>query len=115
VSSGFGTISPARRSSERTTEIHGVPERDRSGDEREPACTILLRLGRAVAQSAEAVKADGAGEGVARFVFVELHGRRPAESRQLEPVEHEQRAFDPTDFAQRERQPILARIGAEAA
>jgi hypothetical protein len=30
---------------ERTTEIHNVPERDRGGDEREPARTILLRLG----------------------------------------------------------------------
>jgi hypothetical protein len=71
-------------------------------------------LGRAIAQSAEAVKADGEGEGVARLAFVELHGRLPAESRQLEPVECKQRALDPTDFAQGERQPVLARIGAEA-
>jgi hypothetical protein len=36
--------------------IHGVPERDRSGDEREPTCAILLRRGRAIAQSAKAVE-----------------------------------------------------------
>jgi len=66
------------------------------------------------AQSAEAVKADGAGEGIARFALVELDGRLSPESRKLEPVEHEQRALDPTDFAQGQSQPVLARIGAEA-
>ena len=40
--------------------------------------------------------------------------RLPPESRQLEPVEHEQRALDPADFAQGQRQPVLAGIGAEA-
>jgi len=65
---------------ERPAEIHGVPERDRGGDEREPARTILLRLGCAITQSAEAMKANGAGEGVARFALVEFHGRLPPQS-----------------------------------
>src|SRR5215831_11903614 len=60
------------------------------------------------------MEADGAGEGVARLALVELHGRLPPESRQLEPIEDEQCALDPTDFAQSQRQPVLARIGAEA-
>ena len=71
---------------ERPTEIHGIPERDRGGDEREPACTVLLRLGRAISQSAEAVKAHGAGEGVARLALIELYGGLPAAARE-EPLE----------------------------
>src|SRR6516164_2855319 len=35
---------------ERTAEIHGVPEGDSGGDDREPARTILLRFGRTIAQ-----------------------------------------------------------------
>ena len=49
---------------ERTSEIHGVPEGDGGGDEREPACTVLLRFGRTIAQPAEAMKADSASEGI---------------------------------------------------
>ena len=95
---------------ERPAKIYGVPKRDRGGDEGKPARTVLPRLDRPIAQSAEAVKADGAGEGVARFALVELDGRLPPEPRQLEPVEHEQRALDPADFAQGQRQTILAGI-----
>lgn len=59
-----------------TVEIQGVPERDSGGDEGKPACTVLLRLDRTIAQLAEAVEAAGAGEGVARFALVERRPRR---------------------------------------
>jgi len=72
---------------ERTVEIYGVPERDSGGDEGKPARTVLLRLDRTIAQPAEAVETDSAGEGVARFALVEFHGRLPPQSWQLEPVE----------------------------
>ena len=85
---------------ERAAEIHCVPERNGGGDEREPACAILLRPCCAIAQPAEAMEANGAGEGIARLALVELHGRLAPESRQLEPIEDEQCALDPTDFAQ---------------
>src|SRR5215469_2781368 len=98
---------------ERTAKIHGVPECNGGGDEREPARTILLRLGCTIAQSAEAMEANRAGEGVARLALVELRSRLPPEPRPLEPVEHKQGAFDPPDFAQSQRQPVLARISAQ--
>jgi hypothetical protein len=104
----------AAQLSQCTTEIHGVPERDRGGDEREAARTILLRFGRPIAQPAKAMEADRPGERVARLTLIELDGRLPAERRQLEPVEHEYCLLDATDFAQGQRQPVLARIGAEA-
>ena len=56
------------------------------------------------------MKADSAGKSVARLALVELDGHLPAECRELEPVEHEQRALDPTDFVQRQRQAVLTRI-----
>jgi len=67
---------------ERTAEIHGVPEGDSGGDDREPARTILLRFGRTIAQPTEAMKVDSAGKGVARLALVELDGhlRRSAGS-----------------------------------
>jgi hypothetical protein len=63
---------------ERTVEIYGVPERDSGGDEGKPARTVLLRLDRTIAQPAETVEADSAGEGVARFALVELRKLRGA-------------------------------------
>ena len=67
---------------EGTAEIHGVPEADSSGDDREPTRTILLRFGCTIAQPTEAMKADSAGKGVARLALVELDGhlRRSAGS-----------------------------------
>src|SRR6516165_5431434 len=62
---------------ESTAEIHGVPEDDSGGDGREPARTILLCFGRTIAQPTEAMKADSAGEGVARLALVELDGHLP--------------------------------------
>src|SRR5205085_7688110 len=87
---------------------------DSGGDEGKPARTVLLRLDRTIAQPAEAVETDSAGEGVARFALVEFHGRLPPQSWQLEPVEHEQRALDPSDFAKGQRQAILAGISSQA-
>jgi len=39
-----------------TAEIHGVPEGDSGGDDREPARTTLLRFGCTIAQPTEAMK-----------------------------------------------------------
>ena len=50
---------------QRAAEIDGVPQRDRRCDQGKPAGTMLLRLGRAVAQATETVEADRAGERVA--------------------------------------------------
>jgi hypothetical protein len=76
---------------EGTAEIHGVPEADSGGDDREPTRTILLRFGCTIAQPTEAMKADSAGKGVARLALVELDGHLPAECRQ---VDREERAYD---------------------
>jgi len=97
-----------------TPEIDGVPKGDGGGDDGKPARAVLLCLDRAISQPAEAMKADGASEGIPGLAFVELRGRLPPKCRQLEPVEHEQCALDPTDFAQGPRQAVLTRISSEA-
>ena len=97
-------ISPPRRRSSRAR------PGDSGGDDREPARTILLRFGRTVTQPTEAMKADSAGKSVARLALVELDRHLSTECRELEPVEHEQCALDPTDFTQGQRQAVLTRI-----
>ena len=67
---------------EGTAEIHGVPEGDSGGEDREPARAILLRFGCTIAQPAEAMKADSTGKSVARLALVELDGYLPAECRE---------------------------------
>lgn len=65
-------------------EIDGVPERDGGGDEGETADAVLLELGAAVAQPAEAVEANGAGERVVDLTLVQLRRRLPAQLRSLQ-------------------------------
>ena len=48
---------------ERPAEIHRVPERDGGGDEGQPTGPILPCRDSAIAQAAEAMEADGTGDG----------------------------------------------------
>ena len=93
----------------RTAEIHGVPQRAIA------AVTVASPLARyccasvadRAAHRGDESRQRGQGHcGIARFALVELDGHLPAECRQLELVEHEQRALDPTDFGQGQRQPF---------
>ena len=62
---------------ERTTEVHRIPQRDRGSDQGQSAGSVLLCLDGAIAQAAEPVEADSAGESVARFTFVQLRRGLP--------------------------------------
>ena len=72
-------LAAAAQGIERTAEVDRVPQRDGGGDQGEAAGAVLLRLGGAVAQAAEPVEADGAGERVARLALVQLRRGLPAE------------------------------------
>ena len=61
---------------------------------------MALVLEGAVAQLAQAVEEDGAGERVAGLALVEDAAGAAALLGVVEPVEHEQGALDPTDLAQ---------------
>ena len=75
---------------------------------------MLLGLGRAVVQPPETVEAHGAAQRVAALALVQLRRRLPAELGLLQPVQGVQGSLDAPDLAQRERQPVLPRVGAEA-
>lgn len=90
-------------------EIDGVPQDDRVDDEVEARGAIGHRLGDAVAQFAELMKEHGARQGMAAFALVEDGVGPPAQLGIEEPVADEDRALDPPDLAQRDRQPVLAR------
>ena len=66
-----------------------------------------------IAQSAEAMEAHGPSEGVAGFALVQLCSRLPAQNRIVQPVEGEEGAFERPDFAQRQCEPVLPRIGTD--
>ena len=60
------------------------------------------------------MEADGAGQRVTRLALVQFDRGLTAKGGVLQPVEGEQRAFDPTDLPQRESEAVLTGIGAEA-
>ena len=75
---------------------------------------MLLRLGCAVVQATEAVETYGAGQGVAAFTFVQFCRRLPAKLGPFQPIQGVQGALYAPDLPQRQGQPILPRVGAQA-
>ena len=74
-----------------------------------------MLLEAAVPDLSEAAEEDGSGEGVARFAFVEAGVNAAAQFDALQPGEDEQGSFDPAQFAQGDREAVLARVAAELA
>src|SRR3546814_5380381 len=70
-------------------EIDGIPERHGRGGEGQAGCTMALVLEGAVAQFAEPVEEDGAGERVAGLALVEDAAGAAPLVWIVEPVEHE--------------------------
>src|SRR3546814_6642274 len=86
-----------------------MPERHVRGGEGQAGCTMALVLEGAVAQFAEPVEEDGAGERVAGLALVEdAAGAAPLVGI-VEPVEHEQCALDPSNLAQGAGDRVLTR------
>ena len=80
-------------------EIDGVPENDGGDGEIEAGGAVALVFEGAVADFAEAMEEHGAREGVARLALVEAGVGPPAQGGVADPVEREQRALQPPDFA----------------
>ena len=95
--------------SDRFTEMGGIPVDDDGGEQVEPGHAVVLALAGAVADFAlapdlERVRSPAlvqAGVGSALHIGVE------------QPVDDEERAFDPSDFAESDGQFVLARITRE--
>lgn len=96
-------------------EVAGVPQDDGGYEQVEAGGAVGLVFKPAVPQFAELVEEQRSGERVARLSFVEPGLGTPAQVDVAQPVEHEDRAFDPTDLAQRQGKAVLAWIGGQPA
>ena len=94
-------------------EINRIPKDDGRDDEIEARCSIALIFEGAVADFAKAMKEHRPGERVARLSLVEARVRPPPQSRVADPVEGEERAFEPSYFPKGLRQRILFWVSGE--
>ena len=92
-----GAGSPiARRWATASAIIGGIPEDDRGDGEVEPRGAKLLGLDAAIGDPALLEGADDLHKGMTLFALVEPGVAAPPQFRALQPVEHEQHAFDAT-------------------
>ena len=96
-------------------EIDRIPKDDRRDDEIETRSAVALIFERPVADFAKAMKEHRPGERVTRLSLVEAGVRPPAQSGVADPVEREERAFEPSYFPKCFRQRILFGVGREPA
>ena len=95
------------------TEVLGVPIDDDGGEQVETGHAIVLTLGGTVADFALLPDAQGVFKGVMGLAFVQADLGPTLHVGVEEPFDNEERALDAADFAQREGQLMLARIGGE--
>ena len=88
-------------------EIDRIPKDDRRDDEIETRSAVALIFERPVADFAKAMKGPPR-ERVTRLSLVEAGVRPPAQSGVADPVEREERAFEPSYFPKCFRQRILS-------
>ena len=99
--------------SDRFAEMGGIPVNDDGGEQVEPGHAVVLALARAVADFALASDPERVLERVMSLALVQA-GVGPALHIGVEqPVDDEERSFDPSDFAESDGQFVLARIGRE--
>ena len=99
--------------SDRFVEMGGIPVNDDGGEQVEPSHAIVLVLAGAVADFALAPDAQRVLERVMSLALVQA-GVGPALHIGVEqPVDDEERTFDPSDFTESDSQFVLARIGRE--
>ena len=96
-------------------EIPCVPQDDRGDEKVEAGGAVLLVFVGAVADFAEPMNEDGAGQAVARLALVELAAGVAPQLRVFDPIEREQRALQPAQLAQRRGDAVLPRIGGQLA
>ena len=78
-----------------------------AGGQGEPAGAILLLLEAAVADLAKTVEEHSSGERIASFALVQASMHSPTQFNALQPVQDEECAFDTTEFAQGNSEPVL--------
>ena len=104
--------------SDRFAKMGGIPVDDDGGEQVEPGHAVVLGLARAVADFALAPDPERVLECVMSLAFVRAGVGSALRIGVEQPVDdaersNEERAFDPSDFAESDGQFVLARIGRE--
>ncbi len=96
---------------DRFVEMGGIPVNDDGGEQVEPGHAAVLALARAVADFALAPDAECVLERVMSLALVQAGVGSALHIGVEQPVDDEERSFDPSDFAESDSQFVLARIG----
>ena len=99
--------------SDRFAEIGGIPVNDDGGEQVESGHAVVLSLAGAVADFALAPDAERVLERVMSLALVQTGVGSALHISVEQPVDDEERSFDPSDFAESDGQFMLARIGRE--
>lgn len=95
------------------TEVFGVPVDDDGGEQVETCHAVVLPLCGTVADFALPPDAQGVFQGVMGLTLVQADLGPALHVRVEEPLDDEEGAFDAPDFAERNGQLVLARVGCE--
>ena len=112
---GIGELARLAQGLRCPLQIDRIPQHDGGCHQVQAAGAVPLLLECPVADFAQPMNEDRPGQRVARLPFVQTGVHAAAQLDVLEPVQDEQRAFDPAQLAQRDRQAILPRVAAELA
>ena len=89
----------------------GIPVDDDCGEEVQPGHAEVLAFGGAIADFALAADAKGVLQGMMGLTFVEPDLCAALHVGIEQPIDDEERPFDPSDFSQGDRQLVLSGIG----
>ncbi|SFA60966.1 hypothetical protein SAMN04487972_13220 [Paracoccus halophilus] len=103
----------ASTASDGLPEMLGVPVDDDRGEEVQPGHAEVLTFGGTIADFTLAADAQGVLQSVVCLALVQADLGPPLHVGIEQPVDDEERPFDPSDFPQGDRQLVLSGIGCE--
>lgn len=93
------------------TEVLGVPVYDDGGEQVQPRHSEVLALGCSITDFTLATDAQSVFQRMMRFALIQSDLGAALHIGVQQPVDDEQRPFDPADFAQCDRKLVLSGIG----
>jgi hypothetical protein len=93
------------------TEVLGVPVDDDGGEQVQPGHSEVLALGCSITDFTLAANAQGVFQRMMRFALIQADLGTALHVGIQQPIDDEQRPFDPADFAQCDRKFMLSGVG----
>lgn len=113
--SGVGQLARLARGLGHSFQVDSIPQHDDGRHKVQTAGAVPLLLEGPVAYFAQPVDEDLPGQRIVRLALVQPGVHASAQFDVLEPVQDEQRVLDAAQFAQLDRQTVLARVAAKFA